>query len=196
MEAQRLAFELAVAPEAVRLVNSVAQIGGAAQTTSGLVADLPALLAREREATIEQLTGILDERQVQLQALVVELRAALEAGGVTSDSVRETIAALDVLMARFQRPAPREGAPPSRPFDVTEYTEALRQLGATATQLQVLLAQADSKAPAITQLSDRAADHLGTVVDRVYWRLVQLVLVLVAAVVIGALAYRAIARRA
>jgi hypothetical protein len=102
---------------------------------------------------------------------------------------------MDALMARFERPAPREGAPPSRPFDVTEYTEALRQLGTTATQLQVLLAQADSKAPAITQLSDRAADRMATVVDRLYWRLVQLVLVLVAAVVIGALAYRAIARR-
>ena len=195
MEAQRLAFELAIAPEAVRLVNSVAQIGTAAQTTSVLAADLPDLLAAERAATIDQLTGILDERQGQLQALVAELRTALEAGGVTSDSVRETIAALDALMARFERPAPREGAPPSRPFDVTEYTEALRQLGATATQLQVLLAQADGKAPAITQLSDRAADHLGTMVDRVYWRLVQLVLVLVVAVVIGALAYRAIARR-
>jgi hypothetical protein len=196
MEAQRLAFELAIAPEAVRLVNSVAQIGGAAQAAGGLASDLPALLAREREATIDQLTGILDERQVQLQALVVELRSALEAGGVTSDSVRETIAALDVLMARFQRPAAQAGGTPSRPFDVTEYTEALRELGATATQLQALIAQADSKAPAITQLSDRAADRMATVVDRVYWRLVQLVLVLVAAVVIGALAYRAIVRRA
>jgi hypothetical protein len=195
MEAQRLAFELAVAPESVRLIDSVARIGNAAQTTSVLAADLPNLLAAERAATIDQLTGILDERQGQLKALVAELRTALEAGGVTSDSVRETIAALDALMARFERPAPREGAPPSRPFDVTEYTEALRQLGATATQLQVLLAQADSKAPAITQLSDRAADRMATVVDRVYWRLVQLVLVLVAAVVIGALAYRAIARR-
>ena len=195
MEAQRLAFELAVAPESVRLIDSVARIGNAARTTSVLAADLPNLLAAERAATIDQLTGILDERQGQLKALVAELRTALEAGGVTSDSVRETIAALDALMARFERPAPREGAPPSRPFDVTEYTEALRELGATATQLQVLLAQADSKAPAITQLSDRAADRMATVVDQVYWRLVQLVLVLVAAVVIGALAYRAIARR-
>jgi len=195
MEAQRLAFELAVAPESVRLIDSVARIGNAAQTTSVLAADLPNLLAAERAATIDQLTGILDERQGQLKALVAELRTALEAGGVTSDSVRETIVALDALMARFERPAPREGAPPSRPFDVTEYTEALRQLGATATRLQVLLAQADSKAPAITQLSDRAADRMATVVDQVYWRLVQLVLVLVAAVVIGALAYRAIARR-
>ncbi len=190
MEAQRLAFELAVAPESVRLVNSVAQIGGAAQTAGNLAADLPALLAAERAAMIDQLAGILDAREGQLQALAVELRTALEAGGVTSDSVRETIAAFDALMVRFERPAPREGATPSRPFDVTEYTEALRELGATAAQLQLLLAQVDG-----TQVSDHAADRMATVVDRVYWRLVQLVMVLVAAVVIGALAYRAIARR-
>jgi methyl-accepting chemotaxis protein len=195
MEAQRLAFELAVAPESVRLIDSIGRIGSAAQTTSALAADLPALLARERAETIDQLTGILDERQGQLQALVVELRTALEAGGIASDSVRDTIAALDALMMRFQRPAARTGGLPSRPFDVTEYTEALRELGATATQLQALIAQADSKAPAITQLSDRAADRMAAVVDRAYWRLVQLVLVLVAATVVGALAYRAIARR-
>lgn len=196
METQRLAFELAMTPESVRLLDSVGQIGGAAQTTSELAADLPRLLAEERAAVIEQLTGVLDERQGQLQALVVELRTTLEAGGATSDSVRETVAALDALMARFDRSASPAAATPSRPFDVTEYTEALRQMGDTAQLLQALLAQADSKAPALTQVSDRAADRVASMVDHVYWRLVQLVLLLVAASVLGALAYRAIVRRA
>jgi methyl-accepting chemotaxis protein len=196
METQRLAFELAVTPESVRLLDSVGRIGGAAQTTSELAADLPRLVAEERAAALEQLTGILDERQGQLQALVVELRSTLEAGGTTSDSVRETVAALDALMARFDRPASASGRAPGRPFDITEYTDALRQLGDTAQQLQVLLSQADSKAPALTQVSDRAAGRLASLVDHVYWRLVQLVLVLVVASVAGALAYRAIARRA
>lgn len=195
MEAQRLAFEMAVAPESVSLIDSVGRIGNAAQTTSVLAADLPDLLARERAATIEQLTGVLDERQGQLQALVVQLRSTLEAGGATSDSVRQTIAAMDALMARFQRSTPSPGATPSRPFDITEYTDALRQLGEAAQQLQVLLGQADGKAPALTQMSDHAADRLAAVVDHLYWRLVQLILVLVVAVVLGALAYRAIARR-
>ncbi len=195
MEAQRLAFEMAVTPESVRMLDSFERIGGAAQTTSELAADLPQLLAEEREAVIEQLTGILDERQGQLQALVVELRSTLEAGGTTSDSVRETIAALDALMARFERrPTPAAGAP-SRPFDVTEYTEALRQMGDTAQQLQSLLVQADSQAPGLTALSDRAAGGAAALVDQMYWRLVQLALVLVVASVIGALVYRAIARR-
>jgi hypothetical protein len=196
LETQRLAFEMAVTPETVRLLDSVGQIGGAAQTTSELAADLPRLVAEERAAAIEQLTGILDEREGQLQALVVELRAALEAGGNTSDSVRETIAALDVLMARFERPAGSAGGPPGRPFDITEYTEALRQLGDTAQQLQVLLGQADSNAPALKQVSENAATRLSSLVDQLYWRLLQLVLVAVAACVAGALVYRAIVRRA
>jgi len=194
MEAQRLAFELAVAPESVRLIDSVDSIGSAARTTSALASDLPGLLARERAATIEQLSGVLDVRQGELQALAVQLRSTLEAGGTTSDSLRETIAALDALVARFERPASPAGAS-SRPFDVTEYTQALRQLGETAQQLQVLLGQAEGKAPALTEVSERAVERLEAVVDLAFWRLVQLILVLVGAIVAGALAYRAIVRR-
>jgi hypothetical protein len=195
MEAQRLAFELAMTPESAGLLENVDRIGGAAQTAGNLAADLPRLLAEERSAAIEQLTGILDERQGQLQALVVELRSTLEAGGTTSDSVRETIAALDVLLARFDRPASATARSESRPFDVTEYTEALRVMGETAQQLQVLLGQADGKMPALNQASERATGQLVSLVDHVYWRLVQLILVLVAAGFIGALGYRAIVRR-
>ena len=195
METQRLAFELAMTPESVGLLQGVGRIGGAAQTASELAADLPRLLAEERAAVIEQLTGVLDEQQGQLQALAVELRSTLEAGGTTSDSVRETIAALDALMARFDRPAASTGRAPARPFDVTEYTEALRQLGEAAQHLQVLLAQADGKAPALSQASDRAVERLSSLVDHVYRLLLQLILAAVAAVVIGALGYRAIVRR-
>jgi hypothetical protein len=195
METQRLAFEMAVTPESLRVLDSVDRIGGAAQATGNLAADLPRLFAAERSATIEQLTGILDERQGELQALAAELRSTLEAGGTTSDSVRETIAALDVLLARFERPASATARTDSRPFDVTEYTEALRMLGETAQHLQVLLAQADGKVPALTQASEHATGQLATLVDHVYWRLVQLILVLVAAVVAGAVGYRAISRR-
>jgi hypothetical protein len=195
MEAQRLAFELAMTPESVGLLQNVDRIGGAAQTAGNLAADLPRLLAEERSATIEQLTGILDQRQGELQTLIVELRSALEAGGTTSDSVRETIATLDALLARFDRPASANARTDSRPFDVTEYTEALRMLGETAQHLQVLLAQTDSKMPALNQASERATGQLASLVDHVYWRLVQLILVLVAAAVLGALGYRAIVRR-
>ena len=88
MEVQRLVFELAVMPESVGLLESIGGLSAAAQQTSALAADLPDLLAKERAATIEQLTGILDSRQGQLQSLIVELRSTLEAGTTTSDSVQ------------------------------------------------------------------------------------------------------------
>ncbi len=151
---------------------------------------------------IQQLAELLDARQGELQALATdlqglatELRTALEAGGTTSDSIRETIAALDALMIRFEPRPPRPDGTRARPFDVTEYTEALRQASDTAQQLKTLIGLADSQAPALTQLSDRAADQLSSVVDHIFWRLVQLALVLVGASLLGALAYRAIARR-
>jgi ABC-type proline/glycine betaine transport system permease subunit len=63
-------------------------------------------------------------------------------------------------------------------------------MAATAEQLQVLLQQADGKAPVLNQLSDRATQHAQSLVDHLFWRLVQLVLVLVAAVVLGAVVFR------
>jgi ABC-type transporter Mla subunit MlaD len=153
-------------------------------------------LAKERAATIEQLAGVLESRQAQLQGLIVELRSTLEAGTATSDSLKGTIASLDTLMARFERPESSAGAAsPRQPFDITQYTETARQLGDTARQLQELLNQVDSNVPALTKLSDRASDRVESLVDHMFWRLVQLVLVLVAASLLSALGYRAIVRR-
>jgi hypothetical protein len=58
-----------------------------------------------------------------------------------------------------------------------------------------LIGQIDSNAPALTAVSGQATDRLQRLVDHVYWRLVQLALLLAAACVLGALAYRAIVRR-
>jgi len=196
MQVQQLVFELAVMPESVELLQNIGRLGVAAQQTGNLAADLPELLAKERAATIDQLTGILDARQGQLQALIVELRSTLEAGTATSDSVQGTITSLDALMARFEPAASSATTPSNRqPFDITQYTETLRQLGETAQQLQVLISQVDTKAPALTQLSGRATDRVESLVDHVFWRLVQLGLVLIGMGLIGALGYRVIVRR-
>jgi methyl-accepting chemotaxis protein len=194
MEVQRLVFELAVMPESVQLLQSVARVSAAAQQTGDLAADLPDLLATERAATIEQLAGVLDTQQGQLQALIVELRSTLEAGTATSDSVKGTIASLDVLLARFDSPPATPGEP-RQPFDITQYTETFRQLSETAQQLQVLISQVDGKAPGLAQLSDRATGQVESLVDHVFWRLVQLGLVLIATGLLGALGYRVIVRR-
>jgi len=196
MQVQQLVFELAVMPESVGLLENIGRLGAAAQQTGNLAADLPDLLAKERAATIDQLTGILDSRQGQLQALIVELRSTLEAGTATSDSVQGTITSLDALMARFEPAASSATTPSNRqPFDITQYSEMLRQLGETAQQLQVLLNQVDIKVPALSQLSGQATEQVESLVDHVFWRLVQLGAVLIGMVLLGALAYRLIVRR-
>jgi hypothetical protein len=194
METQRLVFALAVTPEAMGLLQNVGRLSVAAQQTSTLAAGLPDILAKERAATIDQLTGVLDSRQTQLQGLIVELRSTLEAGTATSDSLKGTIASLDTLVARFERPT-SETASPRQPFDITQYTETARELGIAAQQLQELLNQVDNNVPALTQLSNSTSDRVESLVDHMFWRLVQLVLVLIAASLFGALGYRAIVRR-
>jgi len=183
-------------PESVGLLQNIELFSAAAQQTSALAADLPALLATERAATINQLTGILDAREGQLQTLIVELRSTLEAGTATSDSVQGTIASLDTLMARFEPTATSASTPSTRqPFDITQYTQTLRQLSETAQQLQVLLNQVDTKVPALSHLSGQATAQVQSLVDHVFWRLVQLGLGLISMVLSGALAYRFIVRR-
>jgi methyl-accepting chemotaxis protein len=196
MQVQQLVFELALMPETVGLLQNIGQFSAAAQQTSTLAADLPDLLAKERAATIEQLTGVLDERQGQMQALIIELRSTLEAGTATSDSVQGTIASLDALMARFEPTATSDTASSNRqPFDISQYTETLRQFGETAQQLQILLNQVDTKVPALSQLSGQATEQMQSLVDHVFWRLVQLGAGLIGMALLGALAYRLIVRR-
>jgi len=195
METKRLAFALAVMPESVRLLDNVGRLSVAAQQTGDLAAGMPDILAKERAATIEQLTGVLESHQAQLQGLIVELRSTLEAGTVTSDSLKGTIASLDALLARFDRPPESAKASPRQPFDITQYAETARQLGVAAQQLQELLSQVDANVPGLTQLSERASDRVESLVDHMFWRLLQLVLVWVTASLLGALGYRAIVRR-
>jgi hypothetical protein len=109
--------------------------------------------------------------------------------------VRDTIAALDSLLARFDRPGADGRRPDARPFDITEYTEAMRVLGASAQQLQLLLTQTEGKLPAVDAATAQTTAHLTALVDHMYWRLVQLIVILVVATVLGALGYRALVRR-
>jgi hypothetical protein len=196
METQRLVFALAVMPEAVDLLANVRRMSVAAQQTGNLAANLPDVLADERSAAIAQLADVLDARQPQLKGLIAELRSTLEAGTATSDSLKLTIATLDALVERFERPESSLAATsPRQPFDITQYTETARELGAAALQLKALLEQADRNVPALTQLSQGVSERLEAVVDHTFWRLVQLVLVIVGASLLGAQGYRAIVQR-
>jgi hypothetical protein len=197
MQVERLTFELATMPETTRLLANADQVAGAANTSARVVSELPGFLAREREAAIRQFMDALTIETAHTRRLVIELRAALESGTATSESLNTTIRSFDQLMARFDKPtaAGRPAQTPTRAFDVTEYTAAAAEITRTATELHSLIAGLDRNSPALGQAADRAAAALQGVVDHAYWRIAQLLGLLLAGSLGAALTYRIIARR-
>ena len=130
-------------------------------------------------------------------ALAAELRGALEAGTATSDSLNTTIRSLDALIARFDKPktAPANPEPPGKPFDITEYSAAARELAVTAQELEDLVQSIDAGTPGLATLTERATEDVNRVIDHLFWRLVVLGIILIAGAFGAAFAYRLLARR-
>ncbi|HSL70575.1 MAG TPA: hypothetical protein VK864_10065 [Longimicrobiales bacterium] len=127
---------------------------------------------------------------------MTELRKALEAGTATSDSLQATLRSFDTLMGRFAKPpGAQPSKTPSRPFDITEYAAAARELAATAKQLEVLVVQLEAGTPGLGQLAQRTTQDLSNLVDRTFWRLVVLIIVLVGATLLAAIAYRVVSKK-
>lgn len=96
-----------------------------------------ALPGRLAQAQTQVLTN-LNRQSEQLQSLVVEFKAALNAGEAMAMAVDKALTTLDAYTGRFDgskgatNEAPR---PPSRPFDVLEYAQAAQDIGAAAKEL-------------------------------------------------------------
>jgi hypothetical protein len=198
MQVERLTLEFATMPEVTRLLANADQVAGAAATTAHVVGELPSLLPREREAAIRQVMEAVTVETAHTRQLVGELRAALDAGTVTSNSLDATIHSFDQLVARLQKPSAADSAAqqsPAKPFDITEYTTAAAEVSRTAAQLESLIGSVDRGTPALAQASDRAAATLRGVVDHAYWRGAELLGVLIIGGLGAALVYRAAARR-
>ena len=197
MQAELVADQFATTPETTRLLANIDKSAQAAAAAGRLADELPGLLAREREAAIRQFMDAITVESARTRQLIIELRGTLQAGTATSNSLTTTIRAFDELVAQFQKPAPAGGprAPPGRPFDITEYTAAAAQIARASDQLQQLIAGIEHGTPALAQSADHAAATLQGVVDHAYWRLVELIALLLAGGLVAALAYRGIARR-
>jgi hypothetical protein len=196
MQVERITYQLASMQETQELLGDLDRVSKAAATASGVAAQLPDVIAREREAAIRQFMGELQSQQQETLALVTELRKALEAGTATSDSLQETLQSFDALMGRFKKPPGTQAAnEPSRPFDITEYAAAARELAATAKQLEVLVVQLEAGTPGLGQLAQRTTQDLGNLVDRAFWRLLVLIIVLVGGIFLAAIGYRVVSRK-
>jgi hypothetical protein len=198
MQVERLSYQIAAMPETKRMLADADRFGVAATATGQLADELPNILAREREAAIHQFMEGIAKDTMQTRALITDLRGTLEAGTATSDSLNATIRSLDQIIGRFDKPKPAAGAPtepPSRPFDITEYTAAAAEFARTANELQKLLAGIEHGTPVLMQSADHAASNLQAVADHILWRTLLIGVLLIAGGFVSALAYRFIARR-
>jgi hypothetical protein len=197
MQVERLTFEFATMPETKRLLADADSVSGAASIAGRVIGEFPGVLAGEREAAIRQFMDSINVETATLRQLTMDVRAALEAGTATSNSLNATIRSFDQLLAGFEKPPPA-GQPaqsPGRPFDITEYTAAAAEITRAATQLQQLIAGIDQGSPALMQAAGQATLKLQDVVDHAYWRIVQLIILLLLGTLGAALAYRGLVRR-
>jgi hypothetical protein len=192
MQVERLAYQLAVMPEARQTLAGIDRVSLAAASLGQLSVDAPAILARERHAIFGELTATLHAEQGRMRELLGELNDVLKTGAQTSESVGATVGALDTFVARLQpkeRP-PAAAGEPRRPFDITEYAQTAHQLAATAQSLQALLVQLDASSAGVGRLASATTESLHEVVDRAFWRGIVLIAVLAFAALFVALAYR------
>ena len=96
---------------------------------------LPDEFSKEREALIRQLSELLASQQAILLPMLVELRAALEAGNLTATSVDGAVRSIDALVGRLKAP-PGAGAarqnvntiPSAGPEKAMSYSKRLEPL--------------------------------------------------------------------
>ena len=191
LQAEGLPYQMAIQPETKTLLASmqrVALIGSAANT---LASDLPSILDREREALLRQLTREITSQSATIGELSGNLRSTLEAGTATANALNAMLQNLNKLTAQFtsSSPPPRTQAQPSgQPFDIRNYTEALRAATLTTEQLSALTQQLNSAMPGV-----RSATQ-GLIHD-----IVRQILLIVAVSILGtlgaALTYRVIVIR-
>jgi hypothetical protein len=197
MQVEHLIYQLAVMPETGQILADMGRTSRAAEQTGDLVSALPAVLARERRATIEQFMTALSQEQQQTSALVVQLRQALEAGTAASDSLNITIHSLDALAARFKgtQSSPQPAPSAAQPFNIAVYTDAARELANTARELQDLIRTANSSAPGVSAISRGAFVDAQQLVNYAFWHVAALLVLLVVLLFSAAVAYRVLVAR-
>lgn len=197
MQVERLVYQLAVMPEAKQTLLDVSKVALAAEAVGALSNDAPEILAAQRHALIEELTQTLATEQTRLRELLIQIHAVLESGAAVSASVGTTVQAVDGLVHTI-RARSNDGSHPAqarRPFDVNEYTAAMREITTSARQIDALLEQLDSSSASVEQLTGATVRDIRALTDHVYWQIVSIVLVLAATILIGMLLYRYLDRR-
>ena len=196
LQTRLITLQLSLQPAPSRLLGDVSRVSLAAESMARTAGELPELASREREAAIRQVFDAMQEQEAQSRAVLAEIRRTLDAGTGTANAVQGVLGALQPILASVSKPsvASDPPSPPSRPFDIDDYSRALDQLGQSATKIEALLRAASEDAPKVAALigdAGREASERGrALVEFAFRRAVALVLITMAAVLVVALVYR------
>ena len=175
-------------------MSEIQNLLASADRFSTAAKDLPKQIAAERVAIIRD----LDANGPRLQALLGELRKTLEAGGVAADSINATVLALNSFVASCEKESTQgiTNSPSSSPFDVTEYGTSAARISDAARELDTLVNSVDQKIlPQAEAVIGRAKSAGTELVDHVFWRAVECILIMFAGAVAAMLLYRAVTMR-
>ena len=182
IQGRLIATQARAAPETHQVLDAVGGVDRLSASLTKLTDNAPALLSQQREAAIVQFMNELARQQQQMLALATQLRAAIEAGHGTADSLNVLVQATDQLVARFA-PQPNRPSAPGKPFDINEYTRTIVELAATARELQALVKDIDATSPHLAGQMAVLRAGLQGLISYALWRLILLVMAILAAAV-------------
>ena len=182
IQGRLIAAQARTTPEADQVLGAFAGVDRLSASLTKFTDNAPALVSQQREAAIAQFMNELARQQQQMLGLATQLRAAIEAGHVTADSLNALIQSTDRLVTRFapQPNAPRRSAP-GKPFDINDYTRTIVELAATARDLQALVKNIDATTPHLADQVAVLTAGLHGLIGYALWRLIMLVMVILAA---------------
>ena len=171
----------------------------------------PTLLRWQVDTLKEDTFNALDDRMKQADATVANVSAVIsEVNGVvtslgqTSNSLNEMVKTADGLIARYDSADSKS----SRPFDIREYTEAVKELAVTAGTMNDLLKSSnellgssewDRRIQQVSQSADErmkmAAEQSQRVVHDAFWRVYVVISILFAMFILCIVAVFLVIRR-
>jgi len=199
-QSQAVVEEVLAKPEVSRALGNVDTLSRSVdeltKSTTRLTAEIPELLAREREAVFAE----LDRRQKAIDASLASVKGVLDsAAPIVRDvnTLAETSERMIGKVAEIKGPVDPD-APPGKPFDPDDYTRLLAQASGTIRDASDL-----AGSPAIKTILDdvnRATDErirrAEDAVVRVVWLAGGVSAGLIALLFAGAVAYRRMGRSA
>jgi methyl-accepting chemotaxis protein len=196
--AESIVLDALATTEVTRTLNSVNDAVAVADRATGVAERLPDQIGEQREALISDLT----ENEESLKALLAETRSTIESiQGVTGDAneivtggqellrvTDETLKTADQVVKSVESmiATAKEGgdenpedAEPGKPFDITEYTEAVRAAELTLKEINTVLTNLEtaSRPDELTRRVEPVLDLSEDFIDDTLARVERLVIV-------------------